>query len=119
MLLNKTAAYSLSHLHYLSDNRLSSVSFSQDDITKIIQNLDLNKAHGHDNISIHMLNICGLSIYNLLEMIFKQCIETGVFLLNEKRLILQHVLLKNITIFVIFSITCDQVLPTTATRLAV
>ena len=37
-----------SHLHYLTDNRLSSVSFSQDDIAKIIQNLDPNKAHGYD-----------------------------------------------------------------------
>ena len=68
-----------SHLHYLTDNRLSSVSFSQDDIAKIIQNLDPNKAHGHDNISIRMLKICGSSIYKPLEMIFKQCIETGVF----------------------------------------
>ena len=68
-----------SHLHYLTDNRLSSVSFSQNDIAKIIQNLDPNKAHGHDNISIRMLKICGSSIYKPLEMIFKQCIETGVF----------------------------------------
>ena len=44
-----------SHLHYLTDNRLSSESFSQDEIAKMIQNLDLNKAHGHDNISIRML----------------------------------------------------------------
>ena len=68
-----------SHLHYLNDNRLSFVSFSQDDIAKIIQNLDPNKGHDHDNISIRMLKICGSSIYKPLEMIFKQCIETGVF----------------------------------------
>ena len=63
----------------MTDNRLSSVSFSQDDIAKIIQNLHPNKARGHDNISILMLKICGSSIYISLEMIFKQCIETGVF----------------------------------------
>ena len=51
-----------SHLHYLTDNSLSSVSFSQDNIVKIIQNLDPNKAHCHDTISIHMLKICGSSI---------------------------------------------------------
>ena len=45
----------LSHLHYLTDNCLSSVGFSQDDITKTIQNLDPNRAQGHDKISIHML----------------------------------------------------------------
>ena len=68
-----------SHLHYFTDNRLSSVSFSQDDIAKIIQNLDPNKAHCQNNISIRMLKICGSSIYKPLEIIFKQCIETGFF----------------------------------------
>ena len=77
--LIKNSSKLLWHLHYLTDNRLSSVSFSQDDIAKIIQNLDPNKAHGHDNISIRMLKICGSSIYKPLEMILKQCIETGFF----------------------------------------
>ena len=63
------------HLHYLTDNCLSSVSFSQDNTAKIIRNLDPNKAHGHDNISIHMLKIYGSSIYKPLEMIFKQCTD--------------------------------------------
>ena len=63
----------------MTDNRLPSLSFSQDNIAKIIQNLDPNKAHGHDNISIRVLKICGSSICKTLEMIFKQCIETGVF----------------------------------------
>ena len=52
-----------SDLHYLTDNRLSSLSFSQDSIAKIIQDLDPNEAHGHDNISICMLKIRGSSIY--------------------------------------------------------
>ena len=43
------------------------------------QNLDPNKAHGHDNVSIRMLKICGSFIHKPLEIIFKQCIETGVF----------------------------------------
>ena len=52
-----------SHLHYLTENHLSCISLSQDDITKIIQNLDPNKAHVHDSISIRMLKKCGFSIY--------------------------------------------------------
>ena len=68
-----------SHLHYLTDNRLSSVSFSQDDIAKIIQSLDPKKAHGHDNINIRMLKICGFSIYKPLEIVFKQCTEIVLF----------------------------------------
>ena len=63
----------------MTHNRLSSVRFCQDDITKIIQKLDQNKAHGHYNIIIHILKICGSSIYKYLELVFKQCIETGVF----------------------------------------
>ena len=31
--------------------------FSEDDIAKIIQNLDPNKPHGHDQISIRKLKI--------------------------------------------------------------
>ena len=44
-----------SYLNYNTDNRLSTVNLSIDDISKIIQNLDPNKAHGHDKISIRML----------------------------------------------------------------
>ena len=54
-------------LTFYTDNRLSTVSFSHEDVGKIIQNLNPNKAHGHDNISIHMLKICGLTICRLLE----------------------------------------------------
>ena len=68
-----------SHIKYLTDNRLSLASFSHDKIAKVIQNLDPNKAHGHDNISIRMVKICGPSIYKPLEIIFNQCLETGVF----------------------------------------
>ena len=79
MLLIKNSSKFPSHLHYLTDNRLPSASFSQGDIAKIIQNLDPNKVHGHDNISICKLKICRSSIYKPLEVIFKQCIETPVF----------------------------------------
>ena len=46
---------------------------------KIIQNVDLNKSHGHDNISIRVLKICGDSICVPLETSFKQALLTGVF----------------------------------------
>ena len=55
-------------------------------VIKIVQNLDLSKAHGHNNISIRMLKICGSSIYKPLAIIFKQCADTGIFsLLSGKR----------------------------------
>ena len=67
------------HMKHLTNNRLSSVTFSQDDIAKIIQNLGSGKAHGHDNISIRMLKICGSAIYEPSAIIFKQCVDTGIF----------------------------------------
>ena len=51
-----------SNFTFYTDNRLYTVTFSQDDIGKIIQNLNPNKADGHDNISIRMLKLCGSSI---------------------------------------------------------
>ena len=66
-------------LTFYTNNRLSTVSFSHEDVGKIIQNLNPNKAHGHDNISIHMLKICGSTIYRPLEIIFKEPLSTGLF----------------------------------------
>ena len=68
-----------------TNNGLSTVTFSQNDIGKIIQNLNPNKVHGHDNISIRMLKIYGSSIYGPLELIFKEALNTGLFLSNWKK----------------------------------
>ena len=61
--LIKSNSKLLSYLHCLADNLLSSLSFSQDGIAKLIQNLDPNKAHGHDNISMRMLKICSSNLF--------------------------------------------------------
>ena len=45
------------------------------DVTKIIQYLDLNKAHGDDVICISMLKICGESVSKTLDIVFKSCIK--------------------------------------------
>ena len=66
------------HVNYITDKRLSTGTFSARDIGKIIQNLDSNKAHGHDKLSIRMLKICDDSFCVPLEMIFKQALLTGV-----------------------------------------
>ena len=68
-----------SHIKYLTDNRLFFVSFSHDKIAKLIQNLDPNKTHGHDDISIRIVKVCGPSICKPLEIAFNQCLKTGVF----------------------------------------
>ena len=46
---------------------------------KIIQNLNPDIAHGHDEISIRMLKLCGDSLCRPLELIFKDCLTNGIF----------------------------------------
>ena len=69
----------------MTDKRLSSFDFSEDDIMKVIQKLDPNKAHGQDNISIRMIKICGKSICIPLRKIFEECLRTGTFILEWKK----------------------------------
>ena len=59
--------------------------FSEDDIAKIIQNFDPYKAHGHDQISICMLKICGDTVCKPLVCMFRTCLNTGLFPLVWKK----------------------------------
>ena len=61
------------------DNSLYSVRFSTEDILQIINNLDSNKAHGHNEISTTMLKICGSFICRHLQIIYKSCLDKGKF----------------------------------------
>ena len=58
---------------------LSTVGFSTNDILKIIGNLDPNKAHGHNIMSIRMLNICDKCICKPLGIIIRSCLQNGMF----------------------------------------
>ena len=46
---------------------------------KIIRSLDITKAHGHDDISVRMVNFCDDSIKNPLSIIYENFIKTGVY----------------------------------------
>ena len=63
----------------LTDKFLSNISFTDNDIGKIIKSLDPNKAHGHDMMSIRMPKICGDSIYKPLHLIFRASLDQGTF----------------------------------------
>ena len=67
-----------SRLHLVTDKRLSTVKFVNK-TSKIIQNLNPNKAHVHDKIRIRMLNICGNSLYRPLELIFNNFLANEIF----------------------------------------
>ena len=64
---------------YRIDVSLAKIVFTTDDIANIIKNLDSNKSHGHDNISIRMSKICGVSVCKPLEIIFRTCLNHGKF----------------------------------------
>ena len=74
-LINNSSELPL-NLHYPAEKCLNTLNFSNNDIEKIIQNLYPNKAHGHDKISIRMIEICGKSIYKPFQLIISQCIDT-------------------------------------------
>ena len=62
-------------LHPKTDKSLSSITFTEKDIEKVLQNLDSNKPHGYDIISMRMLKICNKSLIRLLLIIYKKCLE--------------------------------------------
>ena len=66
------------NLSFRTNKGLSSVKFSAEDIDKIIQGLNHNKTHGHENISIHILKICDDTICKPLEIILSQILTNGL-----------------------------------------
>ena len=58
---------------------VSSLTITSEAIHRIIQSLDKNKAHGWDNISIHMIKLCGDSLCIPLKLIFDTCLSTGTY----------------------------------------
>ena len=73
------------NLLFLTEKRLSNVQISNENIIKIINNLDPNKAHGHDMISIRMLKLCGPSLCKPLSIIFKSCLSQMKFPVEWKK----------------------------------
>ena len=58
---------------------------SDTDARKIIQNLDLNKAHGHDKISIRMIKICDKPFVNLRNLSLINALMLALFCLIGKK----------------------------------
>ena len=64
---------------YKSAARLTSINFDNNDVLTIIRSLNVNKAHGKDSILVRMLKMCDKSLVQPLTLIFKGCIDTGVY----------------------------------------
>ena len=59
-----------SAISFKTQSRLSSINFEKEDILKLIRNLNINKVHGHGNISIWMLKICDSVLVEPLSVIY-------------------------------------------------
>ena len=57
--------------NFLTHKRLSQLHFTLDDVTKVVQSLNSNKAHGHDGISIRMIQLCCPAISKPLYLLFR------------------------------------------------
>ena len=56
---------------FLTQNRLNSIDFNEDEVLKIIRALNIRKAHGLDDISIRMIKICDKSLLKPVILIWK------------------------------------------------
>ena len=72
-------------LLFLTEKRLSHVQISNENIIKIINNLEPNKDHRHDMISIRMSKLCGPSLCEPLSIIFKSCLSRMKFHMEWKK----------------------------------
>ena len=80
---NDSSLPSLLNLNFISN--LSVINFTDDDILKIIRSVNINKADGHDDISIRMVKICDKAILEPLSIIYKNCIDKGIFPVSSKK----------------------------------
>ena len=64
---------------YLTNSRINSVPFSDDLVINIIRNSNVNKAHGHDNISIRMIKMCDGSLLRPLSIIFRNSLKSSIY----------------------------------------
>ena len=68
-----------SELMYMTEERIHSITFIKSDVIKIIRALDVNKAHGHDKISLRMIKLCTNSVADPLTLIFQNSLVAGTF----------------------------------------
>ena len=61
---------------YNSAAALTSIKLENNDILKIISSLNVNKAHGHDGISVRMIKMCDKSLVQPLSLISKNCVAS-------------------------------------------
>ena len=64
---------------YIKETKLSSFNIEDEDMYKTIRALDINKTHGHYEVSIRMLKLFDKSIIKTLSIIFNNCKRKNTF----------------------------------------
>ena len=64
---------------FLTQSRLNSINFNEDEILKIIRALNIHKAHGHDGISIRIIKICDKSLLKPLILLFENSTKSSCY----------------------------------------
>ena len=64
---------------------IKTICFGKSDVVKLIKAVDVNKAHGHDGISVKMIKICADSIAHPLTLIFQKSLVAGIFANDWKK----------------------------------
>ena len=70
---------------YLTASSLESIKISGIDIMKTTTSLHINKANGHDDISIRMLIICHDAIAEPLKILLANSVDQAVFPIRWKK----------------------------------
>ena len=70
---------------FLTQSRLSSLDFNEDEILKIIRALNIHKAHDHDDISIRMIKMCDKSLIKPLTILFQNSTKSSCYPVIWKR----------------------------------
>ena len=64
---------------FLTNLRLENLDFDENKIEALINSLNINKAHGWDDVSTRMVRICGKSLVKPLSYIFNLSLQSGTF----------------------------------------
>ena len=63
----------------MSSSEIRDFVISDEKIIKIIRNLNSNKAHGWDELSVRLIKMCDGSLIIPLKLIFENCLRRGTF----------------------------------------
>ena len=77
-LLKKSRILSINQT-FLTQSKINSLDFNEKEILKIIRALNIHKVHGHDDIFIRMIEICGKSFLKPLILLFQNSAKLSYF----------------------------------------